>query len=145
MGIPQPFSHYIKYLENIIKNECDWSMSVAAQKLHKNIEGGINNVADVSVSVDGTWQKRHGFNSLHGVIFVISIDRGFVLDYVVKTLVCFECKKIKLHQRNGKNVMLQIAQSTTKVVWGQWRNKEINKERKKERKFIFCKKYILYM
>ena len=36
----------------------------------------------------------HGIsdNSLHGVIFAISIDHGFVLHYVVKTLVCFEIK-----------------------------------------------------
>ena len=100
-------------------------MSFAAQKLHENIEGDINNIVRVSVSVDGTWQKRHGFNSLHGVVFVISIDHGLVLDYVVKTLVCFECKKIKMPQQNGKNVMLQIAQSTTMVVRGQWRRKQL--------------------
>ena len=103
MDIPQPisekpYSHYIKYLENKIKNDCDRSMSFAAQKLHENIEGDINNIVCVSVSVDGTSHKRHGFNSLHGVVFVISIDRGLVLDYVVKTLVCLHlnAKKIKM-------------------------------------------------
>ena len=44
MDIPQPisekpYSHYIKYQENKIKNDCDRSMSFAAQKLHENIEG----------------------------------------------------------------------------------------------------------
>ena len=49
-------------------------------------------VLDVAVSVDAAWQKRYGFNSLNGVIFVISIDTGCVLDYVVKTKHCQECK-----------------------------------------------------
>ena len=37
-------------------------------------------------------KKRSGFNSLNGVIFVISMDNCCVLDYVVKTKHCQECK-----------------------------------------------------
>ena len=44
--------------------------------------------------MDGTWQKR-GFVSLHGVVFVMSIEKGLVLDYIVKTKVCHVCKKNK--------------------------------------------------
>ena len=47
----------------------------------------------MSVSVDGSWQKRYGFNSLLGMVFLISIDTGCVLDYVVKSVFCHECKK----------------------------------------------------
>ena len=47
-------------------------------------------VADVAVSVDGTWQKR-GHSSRIGVVFILSIDTGEVLDYVIKSLVCHEC------------------------------------------------------
>ena len=52
-------------------------------------------MANVSVSVDGAWQKRYGFNSLVGMVFVISIDTGQVLDYVVKCLFCQKCKSHK--------------------------------------------------
>ena len=34
----------------------------------------------VAVSVDGTWQKRYGFSSLHGLVFIMSMDTGEVLD-----------------------------------------------------------------
>ena len=46
----------------------------------------------VSVTLDGTWQKRYGFNSLLGVVFLMSTLTGEVLDYVVKHKMCFECK-----------------------------------------------------
>ena len=47
-------------------------------------------IANVDVSVDGTWQRR-GHNSKTGVVFIISILTGEVLDYEVKTLFCHEC------------------------------------------------------
>ena len=37
-------------------------------------------IACVAVSLDSTWQKR-GDSSKHGVIFLISVDTGEVLDY----------------------------------------------------------------
>ena len=47
-------------------------------------------VADVAVSVDGTWQTR-GHSSRTGIVFILSIDTGEVLDYVIKCLVCHDC------------------------------------------------------
>ena len=46
----------------------------------------------VSVSIDGTRQKRYGFNSLLGAVFIISIETGEILDYEVKHKYSFECK-----------------------------------------------------
>lgn len=48
-------------------------------------------MANVAVTVDGTWQKI-GHSSKIGVVFVISVDTGEILDYSVKSLVCHECK-----------------------------------------------------
>ena len=48
-------------------------------------------VANVAVTVDGTWQKR-GHSSKIGVVFVISVWTGLILDYEVKSLHCSECK-----------------------------------------------------
>ena len=50
-------------------------------------------ILNVAVSVDGSWQKRHGFNSLLGMVFLISVETGQVLDYAVKSLFCHTCKK----------------------------------------------------
>ena len=50
------------------------------------------NIFDCSVSVDGTWQKRYGFSSLLGVIYLISMETRELLNYAVKSKICFECK-----------------------------------------------------
>ena len=36
----------------------------------------------IAVTLDGTWQNRYGFNSLHGVIFLMSLLTGEINDYV---------------------------------------------------------------
>ena len=53
----------------------------------ENITGLIGNTA---VTVDGTWQRR-GHASKHGIVFVISVITGEVLDYQIKTLHCKKC------------------------------------------------------
>ncbi|CAH3152730.1 unnamed protein product [Pocillopora meandrina] len=49
-----------------------------------------DDVVDAAVSFDGTWAKR-GFTSLTGVVFVISVDTGEVLDYHVLSKECRKC------------------------------------------------------
>ena len=58
MNIPPPihphtFNKYIRYIATIAEKNCQDSMNEAASKLRYG-----NEVATVSVSVDGTWQKR---------------------------------------------------------------------------------------
>ena len=48
---------------------------------------------EITVSCDGTWQKRYGHNSLLGATFIISIDNGCVLDYSIKSKTCAVCNK----------------------------------------------------
>ena len=73
-------------------------MKEAAQRLFVYIENNSpenimlcneKSVAKVAVTVDGTWQKR-GFSSKIGVVFIISVDTGEVLDAMVKSLECHE-------------------------------------------------------
>ena len=52
-------------------------MSTAASKLQ-----GPVNTADVSVSVDETWQRK-GFTSLNGGVTAISIDSRKVFDTAI--------------------------------------------------------------
>ncbi|XP_065678497.1 uncharacterized protein LOC136093423 [Hydra vulgaris] len=48
-------------------------------------------VSDITVSCDGTWQKR-GHNSLNGIVSVIAVDTGKCLDYRVRTKKCKACE-----------------------------------------------------
>ena len=52
-------------------------MSDAATRLR-----GTNPIADVGVSVDGTWQRK-GFSSTLGVVAAISIDHGKILEVAI--------------------------------------------------------------
>ena len=93
-----PYNNYMKHVVNVSVENADKSTKDAAKRLRQLVIEGDDDghsILDVSVSVDGSWQKRHGFNSLLGMVFVISVETGQVLDYSVKCLFCHECKKTK--------------------------------------------------
>ena len=78
-------------LEDVTKEE----LVNADQRLRKllieeNGESDSTTVLDAAVSFDGTWAKR-GFTSFTGVVFVISVDTGEVLDYHVLSKACQKC------------------------------------------------------
>ena len=54
---------------------------------HNITEFGTSTKVFTEKAVDGTWQKR-GHTSKIGVVFVICVQTGEVLDYSVKCLVC---------------------------------------------------------
>ena len=64
------------------------SMLEAANELHSDDE----NLCNIGISCDGTWQKR-GFSSLLGAVTVISVDTGKCLDYKVLSKKCAMCTK----------------------------------------------------
>ena len=47
-------------------------------------------ICNIAVSCDGTWQKR-GYSSLNGVVSVIKVETGKVIDYRVLTKKCAQC------------------------------------------------------
>ena len=58
-------------------------MTNAAKEIHESTTSeqlSDDGVLDTAVSFDGTWAKR-GFTSQNGVVFVIPVDPGKVLDY----------------------------------------------------------------
>ena len=63
-----------------------------------NIKDDGTVLANVAVTVDGTWQKR-GHASKHVVVFVISVVTGEVLDCSTKTLFCSHCQ---IHQYDDR-------------------------------------------
>ena len=86
---------YYKHVETIpdvLKLESLDDMRVTGQRLREHIlkEGGDENtdtVVDATVSFYGSW-TRGGFTSLTGVVFVLSVDTGEVLDYHVLSKSC---------------------------------------------------------
>ena len=62
------------------------SMKIAAAELKEDVGG------DVSVSLDGTWQKR-GFSSHNGVVTAISVDTGKCVDCEVLSNFCKGCQQ----------------------------------------------------
>ena len=89
---------YYQQVENVleaVEAEVNEEMKNAGQQLHSMIveenEGVTDDdVVDVAVSFDGTWAKR-GFTSLIGVVFVISVGTGEVLDYEILSKECQQC------------------------------------------------------
>ena len=89
---------YYQHVETILdalELEAENDMKQAGQRLRQHIlgengDGDSDEVVDATVSFDGTWAKR-GFTSLTGVVFVISMDTGEVLDYHVLSKSCQSC------------------------------------------------------
>lgn len=74
----------------------EWKKEVGAIVRSAYEEADPQNVGkdiiDISVSYDGTWQKR-GFSSHNGVAVVIDCLTGLVLDYCVLSNFCEKCVK----------------------------------------------------
>jgi len=89
---------YYQHVETILdalEVEAEIDMKQAEQRLQPHIlaeNGGEDSdgIVGAAVSFDGTWAKR-GFTSLTGVVFVISVDTGEVLDHHVLSKSCQSC------------------------------------------------------
>ena len=68
------------------------SMQSASDELRNGHEkfSQKNEMADIVVFCDGTWQRR-GFSSLNGVVTVIASDTGKCVYYRVKSKQCASC------------------------------------------------------
>ena len=51
---------------------------------------GVGGLADIAVSIDGTWQKR-SFVSMNGTVAIISIDNGKIIDIETMSRFCKPC------------------------------------------------------
>ena len=106
----KPFNNLCKTLANTSFEKASVSMKNAANTLFTLVENekpeniitlsNGKSVAKVAVSVDGTWQKR-GHTSRIGIVFIISIMTGEVLDFVIKSLVCHMCNARKHWDKTG--------------------------------------------
>ncbi|GFT97194.1 uncharacterized protein TNCV_3858491 [Trichonephila clavipes] len=94
MNLPPPptkFSKYNKMLLGATKDVCDATMKNAVKEAVQENQ----NIRDIPVAVDGTWQKR-GYSSMNGVVTVTSVDTGKVIDTEILSKHCV-CKDKKKH------------------------------------------------
>ena len=49
-----------------------------------------------------TWQKRYRHSSLLGVVFILAIETGEVLDFEVRSTICFECRSREKWNRDSQ-------------------------------------------
>ncbi|KAF8768394.1 hypothetical protein HNY73_021218 [Argiope bruennichi] len=84
MNLPPPpakFERFNNSLSTALEKVCSKSMM-------KAVEGSVSlndNVRDISVTLDGTWQ-------MNGVITATSLDTGKVIDFECLSKYCFTCK-----------------------------------------------------
>lgn len=89
------YYQHVETILNALELEAQEEMKAAGQRVQNHIsaENGVESsdaVMDAAVSFDGTWAKR-GFTSLTGVVFVMSVDTGEVLDCHVLSKSCQSC------------------------------------------------------
>ena len=133
MDMPKPMTkkNYEKMsdkLGEVVKEVAEQSMKDAAQELRTKVNAGENDVVDIGVSCDGTWQKR-GFQSLNGVFAALSIDNGKVLDVEAMNRTCKACvlkeplrRQILMHLLNGVTVIFVVI--TIREVLEEWKLSE---------------------
>ena len=91
---------YYKQMDVIVQKteeEAKQELKGAGVCLHnmlkaENPEITDESLEDIAVSFDGAWAKR-GHTSLFGVVFVLSVDTGEVLDYYVLPKYCKACSQ----------------------------------------------------
>ena len=102
MNLPKPmtansYDKIVNRLNNVAKEFANETMKDASEDLlskSKNPSG--DTVIDSAVSCDGSRQKR-GYFSLNGVLMVISMDNGKILDVEPMTRTCKSCL---LHEKS---------------------------------------------
>ena len=95
MNLPKPmtannYDKIVNRLNVVAKEVANETMTdVSENLLSKSKDPNHDTVID-TVSCDGSWQKR-GYSSLNGVVTVISMDNGKILDIEPMTRTCKSC------------------------------------------------------
>ena len=102
MGMPQPMSENMWYfykgmLNTKVTEAANEHLEEAVSQVRRvYADKGIgvtdnDGVLDITVSVDGSWQKR-GHKSHNGVVTVIEHHTGLVVDYIALSNYCHQCE-----------------------------------------------------
>ena len=96
LDLPPPVSKNVYTQHSVVicdqaRRRVQASLEQAREELRQHYQVPSDEVADVLISCDSTWQKR-GFSSLFGAVFIIAYHTGKVVDYVVLSKHCAGCK-----------------------------------------------------
>jgi hypothetical protein len=106
MNMPTPmtqknYDRSVKFMTNIVQNVAEETMTEAAQELKESKGEQVDNIVNISVSCDGSWQRR-GFSSLNGSFTAISVDSGKIIDTEVMSRYCKGCKSKAVLKKTDK-------------------------------------------
>ena len=100
--LPKPvtknnYDKIIKRIHKATKDVAEQTMEEACKEIRG--DAGPEEIINTPVSGDGTWQRR-GHSSLNGVMTVISMDTGKILDVEA---MCWSCKSVlQTKSKTGK-------------------------------------------
>ena len=119
MNLPSPlskqgFANNMLFIETKLVEHAESLMCDAAEHLRgilcaedpTILNDDPDQAVSCAVTVDGTWQKR-GHTSKIGVVFVLSVVTGEILDYQVKSLVCHMCSKALCKVKDNEKDLLK--------------------------------------
>ena len=95
MDMPKPMTarNYDKIVDKLtvaVKEVAEGTMRDACNELRELQNSPFDEKIDVAVSCDGTWQRR-GYSSNNGVVSVISVKSGKILDLETMNKICKGC------------------------------------------------------
>ena len=85
------YDKIVNVLSAAAKSTAEEVMLEACQELHElEKTNNADDVLDVAVSCDGTWQRR-GYSSLNGVVAALSMKTGKIVDVEAMNCSCKAC------------------------------------------------------
>ena len=96
---PKNFNYLTNKLYKAYETVAIQSTTRAAFQTRMNLCVDHNEPINCQVSVDGTWQKR-GYQSLNGIVTIISKENGKCLDAIVLSKKCRGCLYWKMKTLN---------------------------------------------
>lgn len=99
MNMPGPvakksFQTHVKAITHVLKQVAEAEMEKAAEEIRAAANAGKDETMDITFSCDET-RARGGFQFLYGMVSTIHVDTGKVVDYEIKSKVCFKCQAKK--------------------------------------------------
>lgn len=102
LDLPKPpirFERYNSLMVESVRTVAHNSMIKAIEEaVEKNVSDDGTTSRDISVDIDGTWQRR-GFASLNGIVSVSSFDTSKILDVEILTKYCHTCSTSKSNKQ----------------------------------------------
>ena len=84
------FVTHVKQIACGSQQVAEAEMEKALKEVRALYDATKGEIVDIAVSCDGTWAKR-GFQSFYGMVSAIEVQTGKVVDFEMKSKVCYKC------------------------------------------------------